>query len=223
MKIKGKNYRKSFYLFNRLCKYLLVSFTLLTCCLSCQTFLKKKVVIPNDLSSYKAGAFSGTVIVYQKEKRNYFNGDVFISGMNKLRMDLSIFHGLSVFTLLLNKENIILFFLREQEFYKGRNINGVLPYFFSKDLKFSVFREIFFDRRPKDKEWICTIDEQNLPLECQNSTWTIQWNRGNKKILYLKTVDFGFTFQYSSFSDEVNNNLFSIEIPENFKRTSLVK
>lgn len=222
MNIKGKSCRKSFCLFNWLCNCLFF-FILLVGCLSCQTFFKKKVIIPSDLSAYKVGSFSGTIIIYQKEKRNYFTGDIFVSETNKLRMDLNIFHGLPIFTLLLNKKDVTFLFLRAKEFYKSRNINDVFPYFFPKDLKFSVFREVFFDRKPRDKQWICTVDKQNLPLECQNPTWTIQWKRGKRKTLFLKSTDFSFTFQYSTFSSGVNDNLFTIEIPENFKEISLVQ
>ena len=223
MKIKRKNYRKNFYLFNWLCKYLFFLILFIGTCVSCQTLFKKKIVIPNNLSSYKKGTFSGTVVVSQKENKGYFNADVLISNKNKLRMDLSIFHGIPVFTLLTENKEIIFLFLQKREFYKGHKVNNALSAFFPKDLKFSVFKEIFFDRKPEGKNWVCKVNEQNLPLRCQNLKWTIQWERKGKRGLFLKSSDFNFTFRYSSFSPEVNDSLFNIKIPENFKQILLLK
>ena len=222
MNIEEKNWRKSCFLFNWMCKLLLV-FIVFISCVSCHTLFKKRAFIPNNLSSYKSGTFSGIVTIYQSKKKRQFTGDIFISKAGKLRMDLSISPGLPVFTLLLNKNNISLLSLRTKEFYDGNNINDVLPSFFPKDLKFSVFKELFFDRKPKGKQWVCEIKKENLPIKCQHQTWRILWKREKKRLLSLSNPEFEFSFQYYSFSSEADENLFDIKIPKNFKRSFLFK
>ena len=138
-------------------------------------------------------------------------------------MDLNIFHGIPVFTLLLDTKWITFLFLQKQEFYKGHKENSALLAFFPKDLEFSIFKDIFFDRKPEGKNWVCKVNEQNLPVNCQNSRWTIQWERGGKRGLFLKSEGFNFAFQYFSFSPEINDDLFDIQIPKNFKRILLLK
>ncbi len=140
-----------------------------------------------------------------------------------MRMDLSVPPGISVFTLLLDADDITFLFLRKRKFYKGDKNDSALLAFFPKDLKFSIFKDIFFDRKPEGKTWICKTDEQDLPFECRNSKWTIQWTRGKKRILLLKSEDFTFNFKYSSFFPEINSDLFDIQIPENFKPISLIQ
>ena len=223
MRIKRKNYRKSFSLFNWLCKYPVFLILLVGTCVSCHTFFKRKNVVSNNLSTYKAGTFSGTVLISQRKSKHYFNADLLVSEENKMRMDLNISPGISVFTLLLGTKDITFLFLRKREFYKGDKNNDALSAFFPKNLKFSIFKDIFFDRRPEGKSWICKTDKQGLPFECRNSKWTIQWTRGGKRDLFLKTADFTFNFKYSSFSPKINGDLLDIQIPENFKRISLTQ
>lgn len=221
MRIERENYRKSFYLFNWLCKYLF--FLTLFISVSCQTIFRKTVAIPDDLSVYKKGTFSGTVFISRKENQNHFNADIVISRENKLRMDLSVFPEISVFTLLLSEKDITFLLPQKKEFYKGNKAQGMFSAFFPKNLKVSVFKEIFFDRKPREKHWICKVNKQNLPLECQNANWIIKWNRSGQRSLLLKSEDFNFTFRSSAFSSKVNEDLFNIKIPENFQKIFLMK
>lgn len=223
MRIERENYRKSFYLFNWLCKYLFFLTLFISVNISCQTILKKKIAIPDDLSDYREGTFSGTVFISQKENQNHFNADIVISKENKLRMDLSVFPEISVFTLLLNEKDITFLLPQKKEFYKGNEEQGMLSTFFPKNLKVSVFKEIFFDRKPREKHWICKVNKQNLPVECQNASWIIKWERGGQRSLLLKSEGFNFTFRSSAFSSKVNEDLFNIKIPENFQKILLLK
>lgn len=173
--------------------------------------------IPHDLSSYRAGGFSGAIEIFQKNKTYYFSGDIFISHTNILRMDLRASLGIPVCTILWDKDNITVLFLRKKEFYKGNNIKVVFPDFFPENFTPSLFKEVFFDRKPVGNTWSCKMDKTNLPVECQNSIWVIKWERDKKRLLSLKSADFHFTFQYSLFSFPVDDNLFAVKIPQDFK------
>ena len=191
-------------------------------CVSCQT-LFKRVVIPDDLSVYKSGTFSGSVTVYQKKKKNYFSGDVFISKNGTLRMDLSISPGLSVFTMFLDQSDFTFLFLKTKEFYKGHDTDNIPDSFFPKDWDLFSFKTVFFDRKPMNGKWTCEVDEKNLPQKCENQGWIVQWRRGKKREVSFKNSNFHFTFQYFSFSPEVDEQLFFIEIPKDFKRVFFLK
>ncbi len=222
MKIKENSWRKNCSLFRWMFRYWFF-FTILLSLFSCQTLFKKKSFIPDDLSAYKSGFFSGTLSVYQKNQKNHFNGDIFISESGQLRMDLSVSPGLSVFTFLFDTKELTFLSLRKKEFYKGPVVHSGRALFFSKGLEFSVLREIFFDRRPEEKEWICKTDEKNLPLNCQNKIWTILWKRSPPRRLSFESADFKFLFQYFFFSSEVNKDMFNIEVPESFKQIDQVE
>ena len=221
MNIKEKNWRKNCYLFNWMCKFLIFSIFLISF-ISCQT-LFKKVIIPDNLSAYKSGTFSGSVTVYQKKQKNYFSGEVFISKTGELRMDLSVSPGLSVFTMFLDKSDVTFLFLKTKEFYKGRNTDDIPESFFPKNWDLFSFKTVFFDRKPENGKWICTTDKQNLPQKCKNKDWLIQWKRGKTRTISFESSNFYFSFQYFSFSPEVDDQLFSVKIPKNFKRVFFLK
>ena len=222
MKAEEKSWRKNYFLFKWKYKLLFLCFGFLGFA-SCQTLFQKKTFIPSNLSEYKDGAFSGIVSIHQRNRKHRFNGDIFISEDGKLRMDLSVSPGLSVFTLLFDKEEITILFLRKREFYKGRNISLILPALFSKFPGFAVFREIFFERLPKGDKWVCKTNKKNEPVECQNPLWLVRWERGKKRLFSIGSSEFTFVFQYFSFSSGIDEKVFAIKIPENFKPISLLK
>ena len=223
MRIEKKNWRKNYSLFNWLCKFLF-AFIVFVGCLSCQTLFGKKTNIPGDLSTYKSGSFSGTMMVRQKNKKRYFTVDVLVSEEDKLRMDFLISFGVPVFLFLSEKKSITLLSLQTKEFYKGRSIQKAFPSFFPVNLDFSVFREIFFDRKPEGKQWKCEMSTAgNLPIKCEYKTWVIKWEREKKRLLSLEGTEFELVFRYLSFSSEVNDTMFTFKIPENFKQVLLLK
>ncbi len=212
--MRANNRRKSRFSFKIRVYKAFFLFSLFFVFLSCQTL--KKSFIPADLSLYKAGAFSGAIKVYHKNQKNHFNGDIFISKEGFLRMDLSVFPASPAFSLLLSDaKELILLFLRKKEFYKGSVAKS--PLFFSKNLEFSLFKEVFFDRPPKGKKWLCKNDEKKIPLKCQNKTLVIEWIRGKNRLLSFRDLDFEFVFHYLSFSPEVKREMFSIKVPRHFK------
>ena len=221
MSTEEKNWRKNYYPFSWMYKVLSFLIFFVVICVSCQTFFKK--AIPDDLSVYKKGAFSGSVTVHQKKKKHYFSGDVFISKTGVLRMDLSVSPIVPVFTMLLDRSDITFLFLKTKKFYKSHNIDNIPESLFPKGWDLFTFKTVFFDRRPADKKWICKMDKNNLPQKCTNQDWIIQWKRKNKREVLFKKSDFYFTFQYFSFSPEVDEQLFFIKVPKEFKRVFFIK
>ena len=219
MNKREKSWRKNCFPFRWMCKALCF-FPAVFVLLSCHTLFKKKSFIPGDLSGYQTGFFSGSLQVYHKGRKNHFNGDIFLSEKGRLRMDLSVFPGGTAFSLLMDTKELIFLSLRKKEFYRGPPGSAVPPLFFAKKLSLSVLREIFFDRAPSGGKWRCKRDEKNLSLKCQKKTRVIQWGRGGGGFLSFRDFDFGFTFYYFSFSSEVEKEVFSIEIPKNFKALS---
>ena len=239
MNIKEKNWRKNFYLFNGMCKTVFF-FIALFVLLSCQTLFKKKSSIPDNLSIYKSGTFTGTMIIYEKGKKHYFTGNILISKEKKaLRMDLRMVLGFPVGSFLLKEEELTVLLLQTKMFYKGQNVSGFFPVFFPKELKLSTFSEVFFDRPPKGGHWICRTNEKGLPVECHEERksllakcqtdvknpsvqcprqiWTISWQREKSRVVSFKTSQFHFIFQPSFFSSEVDEDLFFLKIPKNFQ------
>jgi len=194
------------------------------CFISCHTihtFFKKKSVIPKNLSVYKTGAFSGAFVIEQKSKKKYFSGDIFLSDTGYIRLDLSVSLGFPILALLLDdKQNMTALFLKTKEYYKGR---GFLPGFLPPGLNFLEFQEVFFDRIPKNPDWKCAFNDKKLPIECHNSTWTISWGRGDKRTLTLKSSDFHLIFNYLSFDPEVDQSMFHLKVPDNFKAIFVLK
>ncbi len=221
MKAEGKNWRKSCCLFSYLFKSLLF-FALFTGLLSCKTFFKKKSPIPPYLDSYTTGTFSGALLIFQGKKKHYFSADIFISGKDKLRLDLSASLGIPVLTMLWHKERVTLLFLQKKEFYKGSDLKTVLPSFL-ENFEYFFFNEIFFDRKPIGKKWSCEMSQENRPVRCQYSKQVVQWKRGDRRSLTFKSPDFSFTFQYSLFSPKVDDGLFTVQIPQDFKPVFLLK
>ncbi len=217
-KIGSKNGRP----FQWLCKGL-VTVALSMVGLSCQLILKKKAPVPESLISHKKGVFSGPVTLYQKKKRYYLHGDIFILTKNQLRMDFSLGSGVPVFTVLLNKNQLILLSLRKKEFYKGPvssiPFQGTL---LPMEELLSFMGDLFFDRPPHGPKWVCEKD-QELPTLCHNQKWRVQWQRKGKRLVSIKKADFALHFQYDSFSSEVDLAVFDMTIPKSFKPIFLLK
>ena len=192
------------------------------CFVSCQMLFFKKSSIPKNLSLYKEGAFSGPVTFYQKGKKHYFYGDIFIGKKNKIRVDFNVGPDVPVLTLILNQKNITLLLLRTKEFYKGPldSIQTKKVFFLTKDI-LPLLSDLFFDRSPSNLGFICKKTLKGLPSQCQNQKWQIQWQREGKRQLSLKQADSEWHFQYAFFSLKVDDSLFNITIPSHFKALSL--
>ena len=66
MRIERKNWKKSYFLFNCLCRSFLLAVIFISI-LSCRTLFKTKGVIPTNLSSYTTGGtFSGVFTFYEQ-------------------------------------------------------------------------------------------------------------------------------------------------------------
>ena len=211
----------------------------LSSCQILRSVFQKKSFIPDNLSLYSQGEFSGVAKAYQKQKEHHFTVDIFISGQKNFRMDLSLGPGVPVATLLLSPkkadpkkstqkepEQLKILFFQTKKFYEGPistfSKHKDIPSFFSK-LSMSTLQEVFFDKKPKGKNWLCEMDDKKLPLTCQDKFWTIKWQRGKKRLLSFKEKDFEFVFQYSFFSNQVEKSMFHIETPKNFRKLLLIK
>ena len=222
MNTEEKNGSKNCKPFKWLCKGLL-TVALLLVCLSCQLILKKKAHIPKSLINYKKGAFSGPVTLYQKQKKYYLYGDIFILKKNRLRMDFSLSSNVPVFTLLLNKNQLTLLFLRKKEFYKGPVSSARFQStLFPIEELLSFMGDLFFDRPPQGPKWTCE-KEQGLPVLCHNQKWRVQWLRKGKRRFSIKKTDFALHFQYDFFSPEVDTTLFDMAISPHFRPVFLLK
>ena len=194
--------------------------------------VKKKSPIPDNLSVYKTGAFSGAVtLIRPREKPRNMDADIFVSG-DQIRVDLSLPPGLSLVSLVLKGQDLTFLLLREKQFYRGQNPKGSSSGLFPQNLDLLVLQNILFDRPPvmekakgsKAGQWTCVEDAKKLPLECQNQIWKITWKREkDRRQLWLKSVDFDFAFRYFSFSSKVEDTEFALSPPKNFKRIFLLK
>ena len=223
MRIERKNWRKNYFLFSWLCKLFLFLIVIISI-LSCRTLFKKRGFIPNNLSVYKtAGTFSGLFTFYDKQEKKYFTGDVLISKEGRMRIDLFASLSLPVFTFLFDKQKVTYLFLHNKKFYVSPSDNKPFFGFLPKNIKLSILKEVLFDRKPEDKRWKCEINEKKLPIKCQNEGWTIKWERKNKRLLSFHSAQRALIFEYFSFSSQVDESLFSIEIPKHFKPALLFK
>ena len=223
MRIGRKNWKKNYFLFNWLCRYLLFLIICIST-VSCHTLFKKKKKIPYNLNIYKTGgAFSGIFTLSTKKQKKYFTGDIFISEEGKIRLDLFVSLGVPVLTLLFDKGKVTCLFLQNKTFYAGADINELWSDFFPQSFKLSLLKDVLFDRIPIDKRWQCVQGKEGLPIQCQNQKWVIKWDRGKKRIILFQSDAIDLIFEYFSFSHEVNESLFSIEIPKHFKPVFLLK
>ena len=196
----------------------------LFCFASCQTLFPKRSSIPQNLSLYKKGAFSGPITFYQKGKKHYFHGDIFISQKNKIRIDFNVGPGVPILTLILNQKHITLLLLKKKEFYKGPLSSlRIKKVFFLTEGILPLLGDLFFDRSPTHLTYVCKKTLEGLPSQCQSKKWQIQWQRKGKRLLSLKQANLEWHFQYDFFSVEVDDTLFDITIPPHFKPLTLLK
>ncbi|MDE0118379.1 MAG: hypothetical protein OXM55_00015 [Bdellovibrionales bacterium] len=119
-------------------------------------------------------------------------------------------------------KEVIIFFLRKKEFYKGLG-DEALPPPLSKMPGWDIFKELIFERPIKKDNWTCQTNEKNQIENCRNPLWAVQWERKKKRFISIGNKEFTFTFQYLSFSPKVDEKIFNIPIPKNFKPISLGK
>ena len=223
MRIERKNWRKNYFLFSWLCKFFLF-LIVITSVLSCRTLFKKKGFIPNNLSIYESvGAFSGLFSLYDNREKKYFTGDILVSKEGRIRIDLFASLSFPVFTFLFDKRKVTYLFLQRKKFYVSSGDYNPPLGFLPKNIKLSLLKEMLFDRKPEEKGWRCEINEQKLPVKCQKEGWTVKWERKKKRLLSFHGGGRTLVFEYFSFSPQVDEHLFSIEIPKNFKPILLLK
>ena len=169
------------------------------------------------------GTFSGLFTFYDQSKKKYFTGDILISQKGKIRIDLFASLSLPIFTFLFDKQKVTYLFLYNKKFYMSPGDYNPPFDFLPKNIKLSILKEMLFDRKPEDKGWECEINEQKLPVECQKEEWTIKWDRKEKRLLSFHSAQGALIFEYFSFSSQVDESLFSIEIPKHFKPVLLFK
>lgn len=169
------------------------------------------------------GTFSGLFTFYENKQKKYFTGDVLISKEGKIRMDLFVTLSLPVFTFLFDKQKMTYLFLHNKKFYVSFGDNESSFGFLPKNIKLSILKEVLFDQKPKGKKWECEMNEKKLPVKCQNRGWTIKWERKKKRLLSFHSAKRALIFEYFSFSSQVDESLFSIEIPKHFKPALLFK
>ena len=138
-------------------------------------------------------------------------------------MDLSISPGVAIFTILFAKKEITILFLRKKEFYKGPHISPFLPPPLSKMPGWDIFKEIFFERAVKKDNWTCKVNEKNQIKSCQSPLWVVQWERKTKRGFSIENKEFTFNFKYLSFSSKVDEKVFNLPLPKDFKPISLGK
>ena len=211
-----QNYRVKYHFFVFFCIF---------CLLSCQTFLKKKPVFPDNFIDYQEGVFYGSLMVYHQNKQeNHLKVSIAVSKDDDLRMDLTASLGFPILSILLKKENGTILFFASKKFYKGAHFQTVIDRFFKYSINLRILKNVLFDRPPKEKHWKCNNDELQRPVSCKYQNNQILWQRQPKRAIdFITSTSLRVVFSPSDFSPEVEKTVFTLKIPEHFTPINLLK
>ena len=187
--------------------------------LSCQSLSSNKIQsIPKNLSVYQSAVLSGIMEVQHQNKAQNILFDIIISESGKLRMDLTASLNIPLMTVLMNSKGLstILFF-PSQQYYRGIHPEKLAGQFFIPQLNLKLLKDVLLDRRPVQKTWVCGYNEEKLPVQCNNKTVQIKWNRKTNRTLLLRTNDGQIKLYYKQFQSFKGKNIPDLPIPEYFK------
>ena len=187
--------------------------------LSCQSLSPKTPqAIPKNLSTYPAAVLSGVMEVrYQNTTQNILF-DIMISKAGTLKMDLTAVLSIPLMTVSINPEGLstILFFSTKQ-YYQGRHPEKLAEKNLIPQFNLNLLKDILLDRRPPQKTWSCGYNKEKLPVQCNNKTIQVKWDRKTNRTLLVRTKDGQIKLYFRQFQPFTEKEIPDLTIPEHFK------
>lgn len=156
--------------------------------------------------------------VQHQNKTQNISFDITVLETGKLRMSLIAALDIPLMTVLINSEGLstILFFPSKQ-YYQGMHPEKLAGQFSIPQLNWNLLKDILLDRRPPQKTWVCGYNKEKLPVQCDNRSIHIKWNRKANRTLLLKTKDGQITLHFKQFQLFTGKKISDLSIPEHFK------
>lgn len=173
-------------------------------------------IIPDDLTKYSEGSFSGFVVLHQLKKKTYFNADISVF-KDKLRVDLVASMGIPIMSLLIIGQNNTVIFFQTKHYYSGKKLTTVLSSIFPFSIDLSIFTDILFEKAPHNAIWQCQKNAKGKWKQCVHQNTHIKWIRKKARSLSIHGPGWSFTFHYSKFKPKARSGAFVLKIPAHFK------
>ena len=191
--------------------------------LSCQSlFPKTPQTIPKNLSVYQAVILSGIMEVRHQNTTQNILFDIMISKSGTLKMDLTAVLNIPLMTVSINPAGLstILFFSTKQ-YYQGKKPEKLAEKNLIPQFNFNLLKDILLDRRPSQKTWTCGYNKEKLPVQCNNNTIQIKWDRKINRTLLVRTKDSQIKLYFKQFQPFTEKEIPDLTIPEHFKPAAI--
>ena len=200
-------------------------FSMTVLLLSCST--TPKITVPPEQN--KANGFweaKAQIKDLATLKTHQVSLDMTIVAPDQLRVDVTGTMGVSVASIIVNKNDVAYVLYRQKKFYQGIASERALKPVFNIDLNPRALLNISLDKPIEEPGWSCVIDGAGLVESCANDAGiTIQWkdrNSEQKRVLVAgKTFELQLVYKsYSKLSSKVLSNpqVFRLEAPSGFAR-----
>ena len=187
--------------------------------LSCQSLSSKKSqIIPKNLSSYQSAFLSGIMEIQHQNNTQNILFDITLSESGKLRMNLIATLDIPLMTILITSKGLsTALFFPSKQYYQGMYPEKLAEQFFIPQFNFNLLKKILLDQRPVEKTWSCGYNEEKLPVQCNNKSIYIKWDRKINRSLLLRTKDGQIKLYYKKFQSFTGKEIPDLPVPEHFK------
>lgn len=164
------------------------------------------------------------------EKKTYsLNMNVVAEKPDLFRAEISGTLGVSVASVLLNKEQLSYAIHRTKKFYFGTTSDQALKPVLRVHLNPKYLVNIFFDEAIEEPGWKCQKNQNHFVESCFRETdnFSILWSErnGENKRVFIKNDKFEMQIVVKSFQTKVQNRekAFELSAPNNYKSYKLIE
>lgn len=157
---------------------------------------------------------------FKRQKNSSLSIDFAAIKQEKLRAEVTGPFGVSVATLVINKDQIQIAMHTQKRFYSGKITEKAMTTALGIPLDPRVLYFVLFDEDLPAKSFDCINDEASLPQEChgRNMDLKVRWTerQGEMKRISISKTDFEVLILVKSFTTKVQESadLFKINPPE---------
>jgi hypothetical protein len=201
-------------------KLLIISFFIL----SCSTKEKQETTESIKTDFYEAKIQIKDLV---KNKNNFVSAEFHSIKNQNLRADFTATMGIDLATLVVDRKDFTLLVHNQKKAYAGKSNDQSLKPVLGFNLDPKILFYLIYDLPLSGQNWNCELDTSSAPQVCQNknSDLKVVWSEKNGPQKRVTITKSGFEMQifFKNYTTKVqeNKNLYSISIPETYKKYQL--
>ena len=179
---------------------------------------------PKRFEEYTQGSWDAKALIkdLKQSKTLLVNVSIAAVGDDKMRFEVITPLGMHIGSYALNGNKVQYVLTQQKRYYSGPSTEKSTEPILLMALDPKHIVSLLFDRVPKDRNWSCELDEQNMLKNCsfKPGQLTVEWSQrvSDRRTMTLKSPKAELQLFLKEFSSKVQDSpgFFSIEKPKGF-------